>query len=159
MDVPRHAEPYVTGVYFFNEDAGQLRCDPEAGAGWYMFEPGARIYLLVTFQDGTENTVEAASLFLTPTGTQTLEYREQIAVQAAGEGRDFALFAWDIPEELMAHLEIVLECGGGARVTETLNVAAEPEHLGEERNTDLTEPLFEPGDPFIQYEPRNAELS
>lgn len=146
-------------MYFFNEDAGQLRCDPEAGAGWYMFEPGARIYLLVTFQDGTENTVEAASLFLTPTGTQTLEYREQIAVQAAGEGRDFALFAWDIPEELMAHLEIVLECGGGARVTETLNVAAEPEHLGEERNTDLTEPLFEPGDPFIQYEPRNAELS
>ena len=159
VDVPRHAEPYVTGVYFFNEDAGQLRCDPEAGAGWYMFEPGTRVYLLVTFQDGTENTVEAASLFLTPTGTQTLEYREQIAVQAAGEGRDFALFAWDIPEELMAHLEIVLECGGGARVTETLNVAAEPEHLGEERNTDLTEPLFEPGDHSIQYEPRNAEFS
>lgn len=126
VDVPRPSEPHVTGVYFFNEDAGQLRHDPEAGAGWYMFDPGARVYLLVTFQDGTEDTVNAASLFLTPTGTQTLEYREQIAVQAAGEGRDFALFAWDIPEELTAHLEIVLECGG-ARVTETLNVAAEPD--------------------------------
>ena len=122
VDVPRHAEPYVTGVYFFNEDAGQLRHDPEAGAGWYLFDPGSRVYLLVTFRDGTEDTVNAVSLFLTPTGTETLEYREQLAVQTAGEGRDFALFAWDIPEELTAHLEIVLECGGGARVTETLNV-------------------------------------
>lgn len=126
-DVPQPLDPIITGIYFFNEDAGQLRHDPQAGAGWYMFDPGARVYLLVTFQDGTENTVEAASLFLTPTGTETLEYREQLAVQTAGEGRDFALFAWDIPEELMAHLEIVLECGGGARVTETLNVAAEPD--------------------------------
>ena len=123
-DVPRHAEPYVTGLYFFNEDAGQLRHDPEAGAGWYMFDPGARVYLLVTFQDGTENSVSAVSLFLTPTGTETLQYREQIAVQPAGEGRDFALFTWDIPAEgLMGHLEVVLECGGGHRVTETLNVA------------------------------------
>lgn len=123
VDVPRHAEPYVTGLYFFNEDAGQLQHDPEAGAGWYMFDPNSRVYLLVTFQDGTEDSVNAVSLFLTPTGTETLEYREQLAVQAAGEGRDFALFAWDIPGELTAHLEIVLECGGGARVTETLNVA------------------------------------
>ena len=129
VDVPRHAEPYVTGVYFFNEDAGQLRCDPEAGAGWYMFEPGARIYLLVTFQDGTENTVEAASLFLTPTGTETLDQRRQVAVQAAGEGRDFALFAWDIPADLMGHLEVALECGGGLQATETLNVTAPSSYM------------------------------
>lgn len=126
VDVPRHAEPYVTGVYFFNEDAGQLRHDPEAGAGWYMFDPDSRVYLLVTFQDGTEDSVNAVSLFLTPTGTETLEYREQIAVQAAGEGRNFALFAWDIPAEgLMGHLEVVLECGSGLRVTDTtMNVTA-----------------------------------
>lgn len=123
VDAVRSSEPYVTGVYFFNEDAGQLQHNPQAGAGWYLLDPGVRVYLLVTFEDGTEHTVNAASLFLTPTGTETLEYREQLAVQAAGEGRDFALFAWDIPEELSAHLEIVLECGGGARVTETLNVA------------------------------------
>ena len=122
-NVVHSSEPYVTGVYFFNEDAGQLQYNPQAGAGWYLLDPGVRVYLLVTFEDGTEHTVNAASLFLTPTGTETLEYREQLAVQAAGEGRDFALFAWDIPEELSAHLEIVLECGGGARVTETLNVA------------------------------------
>lgn len=122
VDAVRSSEPYVTGVYFFNEDAGQLQYNPQAGAGWYLLDPGVRVYLLVTFEDGTEHTVNAASLFLTPTGTETLEYREQLAVQAAGEGRNFALFAWDIPEELSAHLEIVLECGG-ARVTETLNVA------------------------------------
>lgn len=134
-DTPRHAEPYVTGVYFFNEDAGELRSDPEAGAGWYLFAPGSRVYLLVTFEDGSENSVNAVSLFLTPTGTETLEYREQIAVQAAGEGRDFALFAWDIPEALTAHLEIVLECGGGARVTETLSVATPYPETPEEAET------------------------
>lgn len=123
VDVVRPSEPYISGVYFFNEDAGQLQHDPQAGAGWYLFAPDSRVYLLVTFEDGSENSVNAVSLFLTPTGTETLEYREQIAVQAAGEGRDFALFAWDIPEELTAHLEIVLECGGGDRVTETLGVA------------------------------------
>jgi len=123
VDVPRPQSPVITGIYFFNEDAGQLQNDPVAGAGWYMLEPDARVYLLVTFQDGAVNPVNAASLFLTPTGTQTLEYREQIAVQATGEGRDFALFAWDVPEELTSHLEIVLECGEGLRVTETLNVA------------------------------------
>lgn len=121
VDVPRHAEPYVTGIYFFSEDARPLY--PDLGDGWNSLTAGERVLVVVTFEEGTEDTVNAVSLFLTPTGTETLQYREQIAVQAAGEGRDFALFAWDIPEELTAHLEIVLECGGGARVTETLNVA------------------------------------
>ena len=135
VDVVRPSEPYISGVYFFNEDAGQLQHDPQAGAGWYLFAPDSRVYLLVTFEDGTENTVSAVSLFLTPTGTETLEYREQIGVQAAGEGRDFALFAWDIPEALTAHLEIVLECGGGDRVTETLGVATPYPETPEEAET------------------------
>ncbi len=139
-DVVRPSEPYITGVYFFNEDAGQLQHDPQAGAGWYLFAPGSRVYLLVTFEEGRETTVNAVSLFLTPTGTETLEYREQLAVQAAGEGRDFALFAWDIPEELTAHLEIVLECGGGARVTETRNVAT-PYPEAPEKAEALTIPI------------------
>ncbi len=134
-DAPRPSEPYISGVYFFNEDAGELQHDPQAGAGWYLFDPDSRVYLLVTFEDGTENTVSAVSLFLTPTGTETLEYREQLAVQSAGEGRDFALFAWDIPEELTAHLEIVLECGGGDRVTETLGVATPYPEAPEEAET------------------------
>ncbi len=125
VDVVRPSEPYISGVYFFNEDAGQLQHDPQAGAGWYLFAPDSRVYLLVTFEDGTENTVNAVSLFLTPTGTETLDQRRQIAVQAAGEGRNFALFAWDVPQEgLTGHLEIVLECGGSLRVMETLNVTA-----------------------------------
>lgn len=160
VDVPRHAEPYVTGLYFFNEDAGQLQHDPEAGAGWYMFDPNSRVYLLVTFQDGTEDTVNAVSLFLTPTGTETLQYREQIAVQAAGEGQDFALFAWDIPQEgLMGHLEVVLECGGGLQVTELLNVIADSSNLGEEGNTDLDNPdLVYMPESRISYEPETLTI-
>lgn len=123
VDVPRHAEPYVTGIYFFSEDAAPLY--PDLGDGWNSLTAGERVLVAVTFEEGTEDTVDAVSLFLTPTGTETLQYREQIAVQAAGEGRDFALFAWDIPQEgLMGHLEVVLECGG-LRVTDTtMNVTA-----------------------------------
>ena len=120
VDVPRPAEPRITGVYFFNENAAPLH--PDQGDGWYSFTAGEQILIVVDFTDGAENSVNAVSLFLTPTGTGTLEYREQIKVQAAGEGRDFALFAWDIPDSLMGHLEVVLECGGGFQVTETFNV-------------------------------------
>lgn len=124
-DAPRHAEPYITGIYFFSEDAGPLY--PDLGDGWNSLTAGKRVLVAVTFEEGTEDTVDAVSLFLTPTGTETLQYREQIAVQAAGEGRDFALFAWDIPQEgLMGHLEVVLECGGNQIVADTLNVTAPP---------------------------------
>lgn len=82
--------------------------------------------MVVEFVSGGENSVQAVSLFLTPTGTETFDLREQLAVQAVADGRNFALFAWDIPQDLMGHLEVVLECGGGFRVTETLNVTASP---------------------------------
>lgn len=132
-DVTRHAEPYITGIYFFSEDAGPLY--PDLGDGWNSLAAGERVLVAVTFEEGTEDTVDAVSLFLTPTGTETLQYREQIAVQAAGEGRNFALFAWDIPQEgLMGHLEVVLECGG-LRVTDTtMNVTA-PSSLPEAPGT------------------------
>ena len=124
-DAPRPTDSRITGIYFFNADAAPLQ--PDLGDRWNSFTAGERVLVLVTFEDGTENTVSAVSLFLTPTGTGTLEYREQIAVQAAGEGRDFALFAWDIPQEgLMGHLEVVLECSGNLRVTETQNATAPP---------------------------------
>ena len=158
VDVPRHAEPYITGIYFFSEDAAPLR--PDLGDGWNRFAAGERVLVVVTFEEGAENTVDAVSLFLTPTGTETLDQRRQIAVQAAGEGRDFALFAWDIPQEgLMGHLEVVLECGGGARVTETLNVIADPSNLGEEGNTDLDNPnqVYLP-ESSVSYEPETLTI-
>lgn len=122
VDVARPSKPYISGVYFFNEDAGSLR--PDLGDGWNSFTAGERVLVAVEFENDTENPVNAVSLFLTPTGTETFDLREQIAVQAVADGRDFALFAWDIPQDLMGHLEVVLECGGGLRVMETLNVTA-----------------------------------
>ena len=127
VDVARPSEPYISGVYFFNKDAEPLR--PDLGDGWNSFTAGERVLMVVEFANGAENPVNAVSLFLTPTGTGTLEYREQIAVQAAGEGRDFALFAWDIPADLMGHLEVALECGGGLQATETLNVTAPSSYM------------------------------
>ena len=158
VDAPRPSEPYVTGVYFFDENAAPLR--PDLGDGWNSFTAGERVLMVVEFEDGVENSVNAISLFLTPTGTETLNQRKQIAVQAAGEGRDFALFAWDIPQEgLMGHLEIVLECGGGFRVTEMLNVIADPSNLGEEGNTDLDNPnLVYMPESGISYEPKTLTI-
>lgn len=123
VDAPRPSEPYVTGVYFFDKNAAPLQ--PDLGDGWDRFTAGERVLVAVEFEDGAENSVNAVSLYLTPAGTETLDQRKQIAVQAAGEGRNFALFAWDIPQEgLMGHLEVVLEYGGGFRVTKARNVTA-----------------------------------
>lgn len=128
VDAPLRAEPCITGVYFHDENAAPLQTD--LGDGWNRFTAGERVLVLVAFEDSPDNSVGAVSLFLTPTGTETLDQRQQIAVQAAGEGRDFALFAWDIPAEgLQAHLEVTLECGGGDRVTKTLNVTAPPSYM------------------------------
>ena len=59
-----------------------------------------------------------------PTGAETFDLRKQLAVQAIPDGRGFALFALDIPQDLMGHPDILLECGSGQTVTETLNVTA-----------------------------------
>lgn len=157
VDVPRPSEPYISGVYFFNEDAAPLR--PDLGDGWNSFTAGERVLVAVEFANGTENPVNAVSLFLTPTGTETFDLREQIAVQAVADGRDFALFAWDIPQDLMGHLEVVLECGGSLRVTETLNVTAASSILGSEGNTDLDNPdLVYMPESGISHEPETLVI-
>ena len=43
--------------------------------------------------------------------------------QAVSDGQEFALFVLDISEDLMGHLNILLECSGYT-ATETLNIAA-----------------------------------
>lgn len=116
---PGDLEPAITEVAFFDEDANPLA--PDLGDGWYSFAPGSRVLVAVRFRNGA--SVSAVSLFLTPTGTETFDLREQTGVQAVADGRDFALFAWDIPRDLMGHLDVTLECTGG-RVVETLNVTA-----------------------------------
>jgi len=110
--------PAVTCIAFFDEDARPLQ--PDLGDGWNAFEAGEKILMVVRFQ----GAVDAVSLFLTPTGTETFDQREQLAVQAVYDGRDFAIFALDIPEDMMGHLEVMLESGGAKSVAETLNVAA-----------------------------------
>jgi len=110
--------PVVTCAAFFDENAMPLR--PDQGDGWNLFAPGEKVLMIVRFQ----GAVDAVSLFLTPTGTETFDLRQQLAVQSVDDGRDFALFALDVPEDMMGHLDIVLESGGTKSVAETLNVAA-----------------------------------
>jgi len=110
--------PAVTCIAFFDENARPLQ--PDQGDGWNIFPVGENVLMVVRFQ----GDVNAVSLFLTPTGTETFDQREQLAVQAVYDGRDFALFALDIPEDMMGHMDIMLESGGTQTVAETLNVAA-----------------------------------
>lgn len=118
---PASAEPAITGIWFFEEDGTPL--DPDLGDGWKSFTVGQRVYLLVNFQQDTESSVYGAVLYATPTGTETYDYRKQLAVQAVRD-RPFALFPLDFPEAAMVHLDVTLECGGGHTITETLNVTA-----------------------------------
>lgn len=118
------AEPAITGIWFFDEDGAPL--EPDKGDLWNAFAVGRRVYLLMTFRQGAETGVQGVSLFATPTGTETYDEREQIALQAVYD-RTAALFALDFPEEAMFHLDVVLECDLDQRVTQTLNVIAVPE--------------------------------
>lgn len=124
-DVPQRSEPCLTGIAFFDENASPLQPDP--GDGWYSFAAGSRVLMVAEFQNGSERSVDAVSLFLTPSGTETYDQRAQLAVQAVYDGRSFALFALDIPRDLMGHLDVVLESGGVQTVMETLNVTAAPD--------------------------------
>ena len=118
---PAPTEPAITGVWFFDEAGTPL--EPDLGDGWKSFTVGQRVYLLVSFQQDAESNVYGAALYATPTGTETYDYRKQLAVQAVRD-RPFALFPLDFPEAAMIHLDVTLECGGGHNVTETLNVTA-----------------------------------
>lgn len=117
-------EPTLTGVYLYDEDGNLLQTE----AGWYIVVPNSRVTILVTFQNGRWTLdnhiagVDGVSLYLTPTGTEVYDLREQLAVQAVSDGNDFSLFSWNVPGELMGHLDVVLECSGGQTITETLNI-------------------------------------
>lgn len=115
-------DPSVTGTAFFDTDGNSLR--PNLGDGWLYFTPGSQVFMAVSYQDGMDTFVHAVSLFLTPTGTETFNEREQLAVQAVEQNRGIALFLLDIPLDLMGHLDITLECDGGQHVTEELNVTS-----------------------------------
>lgn len=117
---PSQDTPSITGVAFFDAEGRPLR--PDLGDGWLYFEPGSSVIMAVSFQDSTTDTVNAVSVFLTPTGTETLSDREQLAVQAADSGRAIALFPLDMSQGIMGHMDITLECGGTQNITETLNV-------------------------------------
>lgn len=127
--VQNSPEPAITGVYFFQEDGTPL--DPDLGDGWKSFSTGQRVYLLVSFRQGTEAGVQGVSLFATPTGTETYDEREQLAVRAVYD-RTFVLFPLDFPENTFYHLDVVLECDGDRRVTETLQIAAVSSEPSEE---------------------------
>lgn len=148
-DVPRPSEPILTGISFFDENASPLQ--PNLGDGWHSFDAGSRVLMVVEFRNGSERSVDAVSLFLTPTGTETFDLRQQLAVQAVYDGRSFALFALDIPRDLMGHLDVVLESGGVQTVAETLNVTAAPDFASEEDGTltlSAADMTIRVGDPY-----------
>ena len=113
--------PAVTSTAFFDTGGNSLR--PNLGDGWLYFTPGSQVLMTVSYQDGTDAEVCALSLFLTPAGTETFNEGQQLAVQAVEANRGIALFLLDIPQDLMGHLDITLECGSQT-VTDTLNVTS-----------------------------------
>ncbi len=116
----------ITAVRFYDETGAQLH--PDLGDGWWAFETPEQgsqpVTMVVSFQNSRRADVNAVSLFYTPAGTETFDQREQWCVQAVEDGLDYALFVLRLQRDLMGHLEIRLECTGGAEVSEILNVTA-----------------------------------
>lgn len=117
---PGQDAPSITGIAFF--DAGGRPLRPDLGDNWLHFEAGSQVLMAVSFQDGTTDTVNAVSLFLTPAGSEILSQREQLAVQAVDSGRTIALFPLTMSQDVMGHLDVTLECSGAQDVTESLNI-------------------------------------
>jgi len=114
--------PSITSIAFFTPDGTPLR--PDLGDGWLLFAPDAQVLMAVSFQDSETAPVFAVSAFITPTGTETLDERQQLVVRAVDSTRSIALLPLDMSLEIMTmgHLDVMLECGGGQTVTETLNI-------------------------------------
>lgn len=114
--------PSIASIAFFTRDGTPLR--PDLGDGWLLFEPETQVLMAVSFQDSKAAPVLAVSAFITPTGTETFDERQQLAVQAVDSGRSIALLPLDMSPEIMTmgHLDVMLECGGGQAVTDTLNI-------------------------------------
>ena len=114
--------PSIASIAFFTPDGTPLR--PDLGDGWLLFAPEAQVLMAVSFQDNETSPVHAVSAFITPTGTETFDERQQVAVQAVDSARSIALLPLDMSPEIMSmgHLDVMLECGGGQTVTETLNI-------------------------------------
>jgi hypothetical protein len=111
----------ITGVTFF--DAQGQRLHPDQGDNWLVFSPGSQVMTAVTFR--SDVNVSGVALYLTPTGTETYDLREQLTLRSVDGGDTVALLLWEVPESLMGHLEIVLECDDGQTYSRMLNVIAD----------------------------------
>lgn len=128
VDVPRHAEPSVTGIYFFDESGASLQPDYVNGAR--QFTPGIRVLVAVTFENPPgENPVDSVTMYLTPTPAERIWTREQEHRQSFSDGRTVALFPLDIPQALEEYLNIVLHCGNGLTHKSSIKITAP--YLGE----------------------------
>ncbi len=114
--------PSITSIAFFAPDGTPLR--PDLGDGWLCFAPDTQVLMAVSFQDSEAAPVFAVSAFITPTGTETFNQRQQLAVQSVDSARSISLLPLDMSLEIMSmgHVDVMLECGGGKTVTETLNI-------------------------------------
>jgi transcriptional regulator with XRE-family HTH domain len=114
-------EEVITGITFFDTQGQRLH--PDQGDNWLAFSTGSQVVTAVTFR-GDAN-VHGVALYLTPTGTETYDLREQIALCSVDDGDTVALLLWEVPEDVMGHMEVVLECDGGQTYSRMVNVIAE----------------------------------
>jgi transcriptional regulator with XRE-family HTH domain len=117
----QQTEDAITGVTFF--DAQGQRLHPDQGDNWLVFSTGSQVLTAVTFR--SDLNVNGVALYLTPTGTETYDLREQLALCSVENGDTVALLLWEVPESLMGHMDIVLECDGGQTYSQMFNVIAD----------------------------------
>jgi transcriptional regulator with XRE-family HTH domain len=99
---PEQIEPEIIGVDFYDE---QGKLIPEL-TNWYELAESTTI--IVTFQGDSPTTV---TVYLTPTGTETADLREQLAVVMVPDGQNYALLHLNPEDGAMGHLEVALDYG------------------------------------------------
>jgi transcriptional regulator with XRE-family HTH domain len=111
-------ENKITGVALYGADGGAI----EMKDNWYTV--GGETNIVVSFQG---RTPDAVTVFVTPTGTETAEKREQLAVVTPPDGQSCALAHISLSEAAMGQLQVSADWGGKSETSEGINIYYEPE--------------------------------
>ncbi len=110
----RAAEKRITDVSFYDNAGRKI----EREANWYGLAPFTTV--VVTYQG---ETPDAAAVYLTPSGTETLSERRQlVVVPLDDDNKGYVLIQLTLEEYVMGHLQVVLTFGSVSISSDDYNV-------------------------------------
>ncbi len=107
-------ENVLSDVSFYDSNGNRIECE----ANWYTLDASTTV--VITYEGRTPDVV---TLYLTPSGTETLSEREQLAVlPGEDDQKGYILVHLTFSESVMGHLQVALDYGNTSILSEEYNV-------------------------------------